>query len=258
MSVGRGIFLCLLLAAVFPGIAGGVLSGGFPHSNASKGIGASGAAAPALLSQTPPNESELSAYRGLHAAAARGDLAAIGRLIAEGADINAKDPHGRTPLMVAAYRRSLKAARVLIKAGADLNALDSQRYDVLTISGVLGDAEMVRLAIASGADAGLTTSPYDGTALIASAHLGHVEVVRALIAGKAPLDHVNNLGWTALIEAIVLGDGRARHVAVVRALVGGGANVNLADRDGATPLRLARRRGYTEIVRILKRAGARP
>jgi ankyrin repeat protein len=96
------------------------------------------------------------------------------------------------------------------------------------------------------------------TALIAAAHLGHVEVVRALIAGKAPLDHVNNLGWTALIEAIVLGGGRARHVAIVRALAGGGANVNLADRDGATPPRLARRHGYTEIVRILKRAGARP
>ena len=160
--------------------------------------------------------------------------------------------------MVAAYRHDLKAARALIKAGADLNALDSQRYDVLTISGVLGDVEMVRMVIASGADAGLTTSPYDGTALIAAAHLGHVEVVRALIAGKAPLDHVNNLGWTALIEAIVLGDGGARHVAIVRALVEGGANVNLADRDGATPLRLAIRRGYADIVRVLKRAGAQP
>lgn len=44
-------------------------------------------------------------------------------------------------------------------------------------------------------------------ALIAAAHLGHVEVVKALIAGKAPLDRVNNLNWTALIESIVLGDG---------------------------------------------------
>ncbi len=183
MSGGRSISLCLLLAAVFPGIAGGVPFNDFANSSAAQGMGVSGAAAPVLLSQTPPDESELSAYRGLHAAAARGDLGAIGRLIAEGADLNAKDPHGRTPLMVAAYRRGLKAARALIKAGADLNALDSQRYDVLTISGVLGDAEMVKLAIASGADTGLTTSPYDGTALIASAHLGHVEVVRALIAG---------------------------------------------------------------------------
>ncbi len=258
MSGGRSISLCLLLAALFPGIAGGALSDDFANSNAAKRIGVSGAAAPVLLSQTPPNESELSAYRGLHAAAAQGDVAAIGRLIAEGADINAKDPHGRTPLMVAAYRRGLEAARVLIKAGADLNALDSQRYDVLTISGVLGDTEMVRMAIASGADTGLITSPYDGTALIASAHLGHVEVVRALIAGKAPLDHVNNLGWTALIEAIVLGDGGAPHVAIVRALVEGGADVNLADRDGATPLRLALGHGYADIVRILKRAGAQP
>ncbi len=47
-------------------------------------------------------------------------------------------------------------------------------------------------------------------------------------------------------------------MAIVRALAGGGANVNLADRDGATPLRLALGHSYAEIVRILKRAGARP
>ena len=70
---------------------------------------------------------------------------------------------------------------------------------------------MVNLAITAGADTNLITSPYEGTALIAAAHLGHVEVVRALIDGKAPLDHVNNLGWTAHIEAIVLGDGGPSH-----------------------------------------------
>ena len=80
------------------------------------------------------------------------------------------------------------------------------------------------------------TSPYDGTALIAAAHLGHAEVVRMLIAAKAPLDHVNNLGWTALIESIVLGNGGKNHTDTLEALVKAGANVNLADRNGATPL----------------------
>ncbi len=93
----------------------------------------------------------------------------------------------------------------------------------------------LRLLIEAGADAGLMTSPYDGTALIAAAHLGHVAVVRELIAAGAPLDHVNNLGWTALIEAIVLGDGGAAHTAVVRDLIEAGADLNLPDRRGVTP-----------------------
>jgi hypothetical protein len=102
------------------------------------------------------------------------------------------------------------------------------------------------------------TSPYDGTALIAAAHLGHVAVVRELIGASAPLDHVNNLGWTALLEAIILGDGGERHTRIVRDLVAAGASVDRADRDGTTPLAHAKRRGYRPIVEILERAGARP
>ncbi len=211
-----------------------------------------------LPAQMTPEADEMRAYRGLHAAAASGDVAAIRRLASAGANLNAKDGHGRTPLMVAAYRHRHEAARALIGAGADINALDADRYDVLTIAAVMNDPKMLGLAIASGANTRLVTSPYQGTALIAAAHLGYVEVVRALIAGKAPLDHVNNLGWTALIEAIVLGDGGSRHRAVVRALVDAGADVNLPDGSGATPLALARGRGYQEIVRILEKAGARP
>ena len=50
-------------------------------------------------------------------------------------------------------------------------------------------------------------APMTEPRLIAAAHRGHVDVVRALIAAKAPLNHVNNLGWTALLEAVVLGNG---------------------------------------------------
>ena len=82
-------------------------------------------------------------------------------------------------------------------------------------------------------------------------------MVRTLIAAGAPLDHVNNLGWTALIESIVLGDGGPRHAATLRALIEAGANVNLADRNGATPLALARGRGLAEMVALLEKAGAR-
>ena len=212
---------------------------------------------PALHAQTPPNDAEIAAYRGLHAAVAGGDHGAIKRLIAGGADLNVTDGHGRTPLMVAGYRRDLDAARLLIKAGADLNVLDVQRYDLVTIAAVADDVAMMKLALASGASPRLVTSPYDGTALIAAAHLGHVAVVQTLIDAGAPLDHVNNLDWTALIESIVLGDGGPRHVACLRALVKAGANVNIPDGNSVTPLGLAQRAGYKEMVDILKSAGAR-
>ena len=78
-----------------------------------------------------------------------------------------------------------------------------------------------------------------------------------LIAAKAPLDHVNNLKWTALIESIVLGDGGKNHTETLRALVEAGANVNIPDGNGATPLTLARSRFYREMVAILEKAGAK-
>ena len=108
------------------------------------------------------------------------------------------------------------------------------------------------MLLAAGASAKLTTSRYDGTALIAAAHLGHDSVVRQLIEAGAPLDHVNNLHWTALIEAVVLGDGGARHQATVKALLGAGANTALTDRDGRTALQLARARGYGALARLLE------
>ena len=101
------------------------------------------------------------------------------------------------------------------------------------------------------------TSRYDGTALIAAAHLGHDGVVRQLIAAGAPLDHVNNLHWTAVIEAIVLGDGGPRHQATLKALIDAGANLQLQDRTGNTPLQIARARGFTQMVRMLESAGAK-
>src|SRR5262249_11791416 len=159
------------------------------------------------LGQTPPSERELRIYAGLHDAAARDDAAEIEKLIAEGERPNIQDARSRTPLHVAAYLRKHAAARALIRLGADPNALDAERYDVVTIAAVNDDREMLEIALAGGGNARAVTSPYDGTALIAAAHRGHVEIVRALIAAKAPLDHVNNLGWTALLEAIVLGNG---------------------------------------------------
>lgn len=213
---------------------------------------AAGAAA-----QVPPTPAEFAQYGGLFAAAAKGDVAALVRLVASGARIDARDGYARTPLIVAAYAGRHDAMRALVKAGADANAREHDRYDIVTIAAVANDLPTLKVALELGTKASNVTSRYDGTALIAAAHLGHVEVVRELIRAGAPLDHVNNLGWTALIESIVLGDGGARHTATLNALVDAGANVNLPDRGGAAPLMLAKNRGYREMIAILEKAGAR-
>jgi uncharacterized protein len=203
--------------------------------------------------QTAPSAAEAAAYAGLHAAAWRGDVVAIERAPRSGA-LEARDGNGRTPLHVATFARQRAAVRALIRAGANHAALDNDRYDAVTIAAVADDEETLRVLLAEGASAKLVTSRWDGTALIAAAHLGHDGVVRQLIAAGAPLDHVNNLHWTATIEAVVLGDGGPRHQATLKALLDAGANTKLADREGRTPLQLARARGYAAMVKLLEAA----
>ena len=209
------------------------------------------------FAQVPPSTAEKAAYKGLFAAAEQGNAAQIKALAAKGSKVDARDGYGRSPLHVAAYGGKHDAMRALVAAGANPNALENDRYDVVTIVAVANDVPTLKVALDIGGSARNITSRYDGTALIAAAHLGHAEVVRTLIAAGAPLDHVNNLGWTAVIESIVLGDGGRNHVDTLRALIDAGANLNLADRQGQTPLALAQARRYTTMVEMLKQAKAR-
>jgi ankyrin repeat protein len=208
----------------------------------------------AAQAQVAPAASEAAAYSGLHAAAWKGDVAAIEKGGAHRVALEARDGNGRTPLHVATFAKKPDAVRALMKAGANPAALDNDRYDAVTIAAVADDESTLRVLLAEGASAKLTTSRYDGTALIAAAHLGHDGVVRQLIAAGAPLDHVNNLHWTAAIEAVVLGDGGPRHQATLKALIDAGANTKLTDREGRTPLQLARARGFGAMVKLLETA----
>lgn len=209
---------------------------------------------PLAWAQRAPSPGEIKSYQDLHKAAHENDLKTVMSLIAEGQDLDQRDDNGRTPVHVAAFASNDDIVSALAKAGADMNALENGLYDVITIAAVANDPEMVSRAIELGNDPRLTTSVYDGTALIAAAHLGHHEVVKRLIAAGAPLDHVNNLHWTALIEAVVLGDGGPDHTATVKALVEAGADISIGDRDGITALQHALSRDYHEIAAIIRNA----
>lgn len=189
-------------------------------------------------------------------AAETGDLEAVKRLVAAGASVHAQDENGKTALVAAAYRNDLPIVDVLIEAGADVNKQDDTKQSAYLIATSEGYLELLQRTFKAGADVHSKDS-YNGTGLIRAADRGHVEIIQELIKTDIEIDHVNNLGWTALLEAIILGDGGARHTEVVRLLVEAGADVNLADSNGITPLGHARERGYQQMIEILTKVGAR-
>ena len=188
-------------------------------------------------------------------AAGRGDSESVTRLLAQGADVHASDDQGITALIAAAYQNHLAVAQLLIAAGADVNVQDETRQSAYLISTAEGYLDLLQLTLANGADVHSLDS-YNGTGLIRAADRGHVEIIEELLKTDIDVNHINRLNWTALLEAIILGDGGPRYVEVVRLLVAGGADVNLADGSGVTPLAHARQRGFTEIIAILEEAGA--
>lgn len=193
----------------------------------------------------------------LISAAERGDTAAVLRLLSAGAAIDARDARGRTALLAATHANQVTTAAALIDAGADINIRDDRKDNPLLYAGAEGLLDILRLLIAAGADTRITNR-YGGTALIPAAERGHVAVVEELLAhSDVDVNHINNLGWTALLEAIVLSDGGPRHQQIVQLLIAHAADVNIPDKDGVTPLQHARQRGYAAIERMLAQAGAR-
>ncbi len=189
-------------------------------------------------------------------AAERGDVAALRTMIAARMPLDTRDAAKRTPLLVAIERGQLEAAKLLIEAGADINAQAENMDTPWLLAGARGHADLLRLMLPRKPDLRLRNR-FGGSALIPACERAHVEAVKVLLTSGIDVNHVNNLGWTCLLEIVILGNGGPRHMETTRLVLAAGANPNLADRDGVSPLTHARRKGQHEIAELIAQAGGR-
>jgi ankyrin repeat protein len=181
----------------------------------------------------------------------------VRRLIEEGVDINTQDSEGRTSTMIATYNNDAKTAKILIDAGADVNIQDELENNPFLYAGAEGYIEILKLTIKAGADPSITNR-YGGTALIPASEHGYVDVIKELLTNTdIDINHINDLGWTALLEAIILNNGDEKQQQTVQLLIDHGADVNIPDHNNVTPLQHARKKGFKEIENILLKAGAK-
>lgn len=190
----------------------------------------------------------------LLAAASVGDADAVALALRDGARLEARDGAGRTALLLASAADRVEAARVLVAMGADPDALDDQHDTPWLVTGVTGSVAMLETLLPARPDLGLVNR-FGGVSVIPASERGHVDYVRRVVTTGIDVDHVNRQGWTALLEAVVLGDGGERHQEVVRTLLEAGADASIADRDGVTALEHAERAGYDDMARILREHG---
>ena len=196
------------------------------------------------------------AGRRLLEAASKGDVAAISAALSAGAIVNARDEAQQTPLLLAVRDNRLDAFNALLAAGADINAQAANKDTPWLLAGAMGRTEMLRAMIPRGPDYSIRNR-YGGNALIPACERAHVDTVKLLLTTPIKVDHVNNLGWTCLLEIVILGDGGPRHQEVARMVLDAGANPNLADRDGVTPLAHARAKGQKAIAEMIAAKGGR-
>jgi hypothetical protein len=196
------------------------------------------------------------ANEALLAAASEGRSAEVARLIAAGADVNPRDPRGQTPLLLAVAGNHVAIAKALLAAGADLNAQAANRDTPWLLAGASRRAEIIAAMLPLKPDLSIRNR-YGGNALIPACERAHVETVRLLLTSGIDLDHVNGLGWTCLLEIVILGNGGPRHQEVAKLVLEAGANPSLADKDGVTPLAHARQRGQRAVATLIEQAGGR-
>lgn len=188
----------------------------------------------------------------LLAAAEKGDADQAARAIRAGAAVETRDAKERTPLLLAVTHDRVDVARLLVALGADPDALDDRHDTPWLVTGVTGSVAMLEALLPANPDLTIRNR-YGGVSVIPASERGHVEYVRRVVKTGIDVNHVNDLGWTALMEAVVLGDGGPRHQQIVQILLGAGADRNIPDKNGVTALQHAKDKGYTKIAEILNR-----
>lgn len=172
----------------------------------------------------------------------------------KGANVNLTDKNGKSLLLIATYDNNIEMAKLLVSYKADVNQQDQMQDSPFLYAGAAGHLKLVQLYLSHGARFDVFNR-YNGTALIPASERGHLEVVKLLANTKGfPIDHVNRLGWTALMEAVILGDGSQKFVNVIQTLIDAGCNVSIPDHNKITPLEHAKAKGSSSIIQLLEKA----
>ena len=184
--------------------------------------------------------------------------------IKAGANVNAKDNYGWTPLKVTLWERdrgkeNKEVLNVLIKAGADVNAKDKGGWTNFMAAACLeNDPEILNIFIKAGADVNANSDEGVTPLMLAVADFANwgdrktnPEFLKVLIRAGADVNAKNNEGWTALMQAV---SGSAE---ILNILIQAGAEVDAKDNSGRTPLmRAAQYSDDTEVLQALIKAGA--
>ncbi|KGN37191.1 ankyrin [Knoellia subterranea KCTC 19937] len=183
-------------------------------------------------------------------AARDGDTGGVAQALEAGADVEARDEQQRTPLLLAVTGDHVEVAQLLLTQGASPDALDGRHDTPWLVTGVTGSVAMVEVLLPAKPDLTIKNR-YGGVSIIPASERGHVDYVRRVVRTDIDVNHVNDLGWTALLEAVILGDGGERHQEIVRILLDAGADRSIADKDDVTALEHARIKGFDEIAALL-------
>lgn len=189
-------------------------------------------------------------------AAQQGELTKLKSCLRQVVDINACNRQGQTAIMLASLNKKYDCVAALIDAGADINKQDQTCLNPFLISCLNNDLTLLRLILPARPDLNCLTR-FGGVGLTPACEKGHLDIVKELLVRtQINVNHTNFVGWTPLLEAIVLNDGGETQQTIVALLLEHGASPHMTDKYGKTPLELAREKGFEEIAQLLIAAGA--